>query len=582
MKIDLHKFNTSSILVFSLILMSSFVMLVSKFYKSALDEAISYHQQLQSEMAKSATTSIQMYFQSLDDDLQFMSRMKTSDLSLFLTTEQMQAQGIKAWFTLDNNLQIDHFYGDPSLNWIGFSNQLQALKPATEPGALRTESRLHFTPVYPEDRVTEDAHFEFLILHMPEPGVAKFPGAGDKNLGLVVNFDDLMERFVAPLKLGDDDFAWIMDGTGRLIYHPRHREMLLHSIGELQEDCVACHSSFSIQEQMIREGHGKAAYLIEGEPEKIMAYAPIDFGDLKWVLAISTYSPSVVRDVLRNSISIFILSAGFLVLLILAGGSLYILNLRRIRAEEARKRLQQVQGIQEKLDQASKLASLGELIDSVAHEINTPTGIISVVTDALLLDEPEGSLLRKELGIIMNQVHRIRVYTKRLLGYSRVMPFAPQKNDVVELTEECLFLLGPRLREKQVEVHNALPKDCPRYAFDRPRLEQVILNLLNNAIDFIEPRGIITISFRTESAEPEQGGQRWHVLSIQDNGSGIQPADLPHVFEPFYSKRPSASGTGLGLSISKSIVERHGGRLEVRSEPGLGATFSIYLLAEEA
>jgi len=225
---------------------------------------------------------------------------------------------------------------------------------------------------------------------------------------------------------------------------------------------------------------------------------------------------------------------------------------------------------------------LGELIDPVAHEINTPTGIISVVADGLILDDNLGQETQKEMQIIKKQVHRIKDYTKHLLGYSRVMPFAPEPNDILDLIDECLFLVGPRLKGKKIEVVSELPEMWPQFTFDRPRLEQVVINLLNNAIDFVEPLGTITLRLESREEQALEGNITWNILSIQDNGVGIHAAEISRIFEPFVSNKPGAKGTGLGLSISKSIVERHSGRLEVASTPGQGATFSIYLLVDKS
>ena len=580
----LLKLNSNSIIVFSILLVSSFVFLVIKFYQTALSEATSYHQQLQSEMAKTATASMTNYFEHLGDDLQLISQLGLENVDVLQHSNQLSSEGIRSWFTLDETFNIDKTGGQSLSEWVGEALHLISIdvfKPGQNHG---DESRVIFSPVYPQNLDSEGPPYHFLVIFIP----GKIADndyqlkSSVRNIGLLISFDWLMDKFVKPLKLGEDDFAWVMDDRGRLIYHPRHEEMLLHNIRDIQEECAECHSSFKIQERMIEEGSGRARYIIEGEPEKIMAYEPIQYADLKWVLAISTYSPSVVRDVLRNSVAIFILSGVFLLLLIMTGASLYYLNMKRVLADQAKKRISEVQRIQEKLEQATKLASLGELIDSVAHEINTPTGIISAVADGMILNENLEEESRVEMHIIKKQVHRIKDYTRRLLGYSRVIPFRPEVNDILDLISECLFLVGPRLNAKKVRIVNELPETWPPFTFDRPRLEQVIINLINNAIDFVETKGMITLRIENKIEESTLGPQAWHILSIADNGAGIPAADIPHIFKPFVSNKPGTQGTGLGLSISKSIVERHNGRLEVKSSPGEGATFLIYLPADKS
>ncbi|PIZ63137.1 MAG: hypothetical protein COY19_10510 [Candidatus Marinimicrobia bacterium CG_4_10_14_0_2_um_filter_48_9] len=385
-----------------------------------------------------------------------------------------------------------------------------------------------------------------------------------------------MQKFIAPLKLTQNDFAWVMDGSGRLIYHPNHEEMLLRSTKEIREDCMECHSSFAFQDNMIKSGSGVGEYFIQGESEKIMAYAPITLLNQRWVVAISTDHPAMVQSVMSTLLPIFILSGIFLLLLIAAGLALYYLNLKRARATEAQKHFQQVQKIQEKLDQAAKLASIGELVDSVAHEINTPTGIIATVTDGILLSDCAQMACAADLGVIKKQVRRIKTYTKSLLAFSRRMPFQPEPNDMIELIEECLFLVSPRIRANRVEVVRELPATFPKFTFDRPRVEQVIINLLNNAIDFVEAPGRITLKLETV-LETDSQEEKMAVLTISDNGKGIADADLPNIFEPFYSTKPLSKGTGLGLSISKSIIERHNGQIKIKTKQNQGTSFMIYL-----
>jgi len=107
-------------------------------------------------------------------------------------------------------------------------------------------------------------------------------------------------------------------------------------------------------------------------------------------------------------------------------------------------------------------------------------------------------------------------------------------------------------------------------------VEQVIINLLNNAIDFVEAPGRITLKLETV-LETDSQEEKMAVLTISDNGKGIADADLPNIFEPFYSTKPLSKGTGLGLSISKSIIERHNGQIKIKTKQNQGTSFMIYL-----
>ena len=296
------RLNSSSIIAFSLVLVSSFIFLVIKFYQTALSEAGSYHQQLQSEMAKSVTASIDYYLEHLGDDLQFMAQIGSGDIEKMGMAIQWGSEGINSWFTTDDQFQIQKSWGDPLSSWVGEELNQMHLNISRSTSASGSDYRILFSPVYPFNPESQEAPYHFLVIFIPGNSLnqniqeAQSFGA----LGLLINFDWLMNKFVKPLKLGEDDFAWVMDNSGRLIYHPRHEEMLLHNIRDIEAECGDCHESFDIQEQMLVNGQGRAEYFIEGEPKKVMAYEPIEHSGLKWVLAISTYSPSVVRNVIRN------------------------------------------------------------------------------------------------------------------------------------------------------------------------------------------------------------------------------------------------------------------------------------------
>ena len=351
--------------------------------------------------------------------------------------------------------------------------------------------------------------------------------------------------------------------------------MLLKSVNKTGNECQSCHKSFEVQKKMISGGESMAEYYIEGEPHKIMAYAPFALNNQEWVLAISTYLPFVVNDVTDSFFFIFLSSAGIIILIVLFGFGAYYINLKRIQAEEAEKHFIQAQNFQEKLNHASKLASIGELVDSVAHEINTPTGIISTISDTMLMLDCAKAKCFEDLNLIKEQTKRIRNYTKSLLGFSRRMPFQPQKNNLVELIDESIFLVGPRLKANSVKVEKQFTQDFPEFVFDRGRLEQVIINIMNNAIDFVEQNGKIIIKLEREQNEDEKTDNV--VLSIIDNGAGISTENIKYIFEPFFSTKPLAKGTGLGLSISKAIIERHNGKIVVESELNKGTTFKVFL-----
>ncbi|MFQ5771563.1 MAG: sensor histidine kinase, partial [bacterium] len=232
------------------------------------------------------------------------------------------------------------------------------------------------------------------------------------------------------------------------------------------------------------------------------------------------------------------------------------------------KRLRQGQ-----IHQASKLASIGELVDSVAHEINTPIGIISAQVDAMLLQAKKHANA-DILNIIKDQTRRIANYTRSLLRFSRRMKFHPEPTDLIDMTEECLKLLGHRLRANKIAIKKIWPEHLHPVKIDRNQMQQVLLNLLNNAIDELNDNGEICIRIETNKCENGTSGTN---IVVSDNGSGIKADNLSKIFDPFFSTKPPDKGTGLGLAISQAIVKCHGGWIRAECEEGEGACFTVFI-----
>lgn len=561
-----------------------FVFLIINTYEVTLTNSKLSHQKKQFEMVKSARSGIQLYLTHIMNDI---FHTDFNNIGSKSRIDDLFKEGvIKSFFLLNKNKEIISSEGGPLPGWI--SNELINFNTNEQNiFAEKDFSEYWFSSVLPVD--ADNLKGEFLFLALLKTPVQK-SNTGNQFAGVVLSFDWFMRKFILSLRLTEHDFAWVLDGAGRLIFHPNHEEMLLKNIKETGNECQSCHKSFEVQNKMISGKESFAEYFIEGEPHKIMAYAPLTLNNQEWVLAISTYLPFVVNDVTDSFFFIFISSAGIIILIVLFGSGAYYINLKRIQAEETEKQFHQAQNFQEKLNHASKLASIGELVDSVAHEINTPTGIISTISDTMLMLDCAQSKCGEDLNLIKEQTKRIKNYTKSLLGFSRRMPFQPQKNDLIELIEESLFLVSPRLKANNVKVEKQFPQEFPAFVFDRGRIEQVIINIMNNAIDFVEHDGKIIIKLehsltdgdpfgagKNEEHEKKTDKTKTVILSIIDNGGGISPENMQYIFEPFFSTKPLTKGTGLGLSISKAIVERHNGKIVVESELNKGTAFKVFL-----
>jgi signal transduction histidine kinase len=246
--------------------------------------------------------------------------------------------------------------------------------------------------------------------------------------------------------------------------------------------------------------------------------------------------------------------------------------------------------LEHQLIRSDKLASLGTLVAGIAHEINNPLGIIAGYAEALLdrADDP-GLKTNAEfedfpgyLKTIHNEIFRCKTILRSLLEFARPSGGTFREIDLNELIKEVLLLLKHRTARLKHSLELDLNRDISKILADAGSLRQLLMNLLLNAIYFTPEGG--SISIRTEAGESSQeelfGSSPGSIrLSVSDTGAGIPGEVVDKIFDPFFTTKPVGEGTGLGLTICHRIVEEHGGTIDVRSEPGRGATFIITLPA---
>jgi signal transduction histidine kinase len=544
-----------------------FAFLIVEIYTRTIEDEKKDYQLQQLEMAKNAALGIGYLLDHLSSDIRFLSSLpqikKTDSNSIKYLNEFLEAFE----FPVISNSFITDRYGNILYSTRATPNWIKRYTVKSVPPEKRTS---FLTSVIRDEESKNNSEIFFLI---KIPVMDNISEEINSYLGYLINFNLLVEQYIKPLKLSKEDFAWIIDSDGRLIYHPHHNEMLFRSINRSTEGCFDCHVSFDTQRLMLSATEPSIGEynVIADEPAKVMAYHPIPVLGEKWILVISA-DVSKVTEGLRGKFQIFFI-LGFIILGVILFFSvlIYIVNLRRVRAEEAKRNLEQVQLYQEQLNQASKMASIGELVDSVAHEINTPAGIISAHVDGLMLKENYTGSLGDVLNIIKRQIKRISDYTRSLLNYSQRMTFNPETTNIKDLVEECLYLLGHRFRAKQISIIKKYDDPITLIKADQRQLEQVLINILNNAIDAVGAHGEITISVYTlkETGKVE--------IEIKDNGAGISKENIDKIFNPFFSTKLNANGTGLGLSIAKAIISRHKGQISLISTEGKGTIFKITL-----
>lgn len=570
------------LLLFTLISITAlFLFLVNNIYSLILNDTKKNHQLQQLEMTKVVSEGIGFFLDHLIKDMNFLTgnpKLKNNNIELRDLIDNFRVSYDQTIITsiiiTDSLSKIIYSTGKAPPNWM--PNKLEILSNEFYNNSM--VNKFLASEVLPER--LDDIHSEksFLIV-LP---LSRHVSGENSFIAYLVNFDALIKHFISPLKLRSNDFVWILDGNGRLIYHPKHEEMLFNSILEINADCQSCHVSFETQLKILKSKEPTyGEYWVKGdEPSKIFAYVPISLENQKWFLAISTLLPNVTAKLRDKFQLFFVLGIIILVTMLSFIFIIYFLNLKRIKSEEARKNLEKIQDYQEQLNHSARLASIGELVDSVAHEINTPIGIISAHADSILLREEKNNIYKEELAIIKKQTKRISDYTKSLLSFSKRMAFNPENMDVKDLITESVFLLEPRFREKKIQIIKDLPADAVKILGDKRQLEQVLINIFNNGIDSLPADGKITIKLKEINIFQnkifyEQPAEYVKIL-ITDNGAGILKDNLSKIFDPFYSTKEK-NGTGLGLSISKSIIQRHKGKIEVKSGIGKGTTFTLII-----
>jgi two-component system NtrC family sensor kinase len=223
-----------------------------------------------------------------------------------------------------------------------------------------------------------------------------------------------------------------------------------------------------------------------------------------------------------------------------------------------------------------KLSSIGRLAAGVAHEINNPLAIINekagLMKDLIEYDanvDDSGGVLTPQITAILGAVDRCRTITQRLLGFARRLDVQIEILDVNDVVEEVLGFLDKEALYRNIHLEKKLAQNLQRISSDRGQLQQVFLNIFNNAFAAVEDGGRISVTTANRDADTV-------VVDIEDNGCGMSKETLRHVFEPFFTTK-RGQGTGLGLSITYGIAKRLGGEIQVKSVEGEGSRFTVYL-----
>lgn len=293
-----------------------------------------------------------------------------------------------------------------------------------------------------------------------------------------------------------------------------------------------------------------------------------------WMLVVMEDPQEEYLPVLQTrSLALILLAAGVSAVVL---GAVFVVNLMIAQLQEADR---QKALLDADLMQTSKMAALGRLAAGIAHEINNPLAVIQEkagwIQDLLEEEDVQKSENFKEfeaaIGKIQQHVDRARNVTHRLLGFARRMEPIQHPVNLNKVVQETLTFLENEARHRNIEIHMELEEGVPEVMSDGAQVQQVLLNVINNAIDAVEKDGHVYI--RTHF---DKDGQ-CVMAEVRDTGPGIPHEILDKIFDPFFTTKKLGGGTGLGLSICHSIMTKLGGHIEVHNSTQGGAVFVITL-----
>lgn len=365
----------------------------------------------------------------------------------------------------------------------------------------------------------------------------------------------LLHRLLSQLDIGPNDDAFIINENGILQTPSRHHGGLYDKI----DLPVPKHSS----EAKVLEAEDALSNPI------LIGYAHISGTSL--ILMIIRDKSEVMALWLRPRLKLigFLVLSIVIVLFTILGGATYLVN--RIHVADRKRVIALHQG-----EYTNKLASIGRLSSGVAHEINNPLAIINqkvgLIKDLFFFKEEYAGdqKLMDLIDDVLGSVQRCSSITRRLLDFSRHMESKIEPIDLKEMINEVLVFLEREAERRGVDISVDHIDDIPEFESDRGSLQQIFLNLFNNAFAAMEDGGHleITVNRRDQDAV---------CVTVSDNGCGIPADDIQRIFEPFFSTRGDQGDTGLGLSITYGLVKEIGGDIQVDSTVGKGTRFSVLL-----
>jgi two-component system, NtrC family, sensor kinase len=378
------------------------------------------------------------------------------------------------------------------------------------------------------------------------------------------SFNSLVEN----LRIGQTGFVFIFNKAGEFQTKPV-------ATTEVPTDILQLFST---------QAKGRSSWVItrRAPSGKVIIYASIYLKDDEWIMVLQQDLKDAFAELYKTQkIANIIILVGSMIII---STSLLLsrMLITRIAKADREKKLadQEKEMMSQQVIETGKLASIGELAAGIAHEINNPVAIMveeaGWIQDLLEEEEFKESDNLKEFHRALRQINtqgrRCKDITHKLLSFARKTDSRVQELAINELLSEVVYLSGQRAKFSNIAIHTRFQEDLPVLQASETELQQVLLNMVNNALDAMEKSGgELAVVSSLENGQV--------VISLSDNGPGIAEANLARIFDPFFTTKPVGKGTGLGLSICYGIINKMGGRIDVQSQVDKGTTFTIRLPA---
>jgi two-component system NtrC family sensor kinase len=434
-------------------------------------------------------------------------------------------------------------------------------------GPFRLERALYsnaewFKQARGEDKYISDVFLGLRGLPHFIVAVRKTTEQGEYILRATVDFE-AFSRLVEDIRVGETGFAYIVNTQGEFQtqYLPGTGERAVLRPGAKLPEHVG-----EVAVADVRDQNGR---------DYLLVTVPLKHGE--WRLVYQQAAEDAYRLLRRTRM--------LTVTVLLLGGLLIVttvLFLSRRMAARVYRADREKEEVDRQMVEAGRLATIGELAAGIAHEINNPVAIM--VEEAGWMEDllEDGALEREEFSNSLEQIRiqgqRCKDITHKLLHFARRTDSTAQQIDIDELVGQILSLAEQRAKYSKVNIVSRLQGHLPPVLGSSSELQQVVLNLVNNAVDAMgRDGGLIMVT--TGARFSEVGTEVF--VQVSDNGQGIPEANLSRIFDPFFTTKPVGQGTGLGLSICYGIVTRMGGDIEVQSRPGEGTVFTVLLPADD-